>query len=93
MKKHYTLIWRTLIGAVILGIMSVAAWAFVEIRDLPVDFVETKEFIEHKTDIKDRIKEMKEDINKRQDRMVVQQDRMENKIDKLVDKIITRGDS
>ncbi|KKN56609.1 hypothetical protein LCGC14_0570210, partial [marine sediment metagenome] len=90
MKKHYTLIWRTMIATFIIAAMSVAGWAFVEIRDLPVDFVEAKEFTEHKTDIKDRIKEMKDDINKRQDRMVVQQDRMETKIDKLVDKIITR---
>ncbi len=93
MKKHYTLIWRTIVATLVIAAMSVAGWAFIEIRDLPVDFVEAKEFIEHKTDIKDRIREMKEDINRRQDRTDANQNRMETKIDRLVDKIITRGDS
>ncbi len=80
-------------ATLIIAVMSVAGWAFVEIRDLPIDFVEAKEFTEHKVDIKDRIREMKEDINRRQDRTDANQNRMETKIDKLVDKIITRDGS
>lgn len=64
--KNHTVKWR-LIMAIITGILiPIVAWGFMQIRDLPVNYCTRAE-----------VKEVKQDINKRLDRI-------EDKIDKLL---------
>ena len=70
MLRNNDRIKHTLIGAAAFGIIGMAGWTFIEVRDLPAVYPT-------RIEIKGHINELKHDINERLDRI-------EKKLDRLV---------
>lgn len=49
LEKLSTNIWRIIVGAIVMAIISVGGWIFAEVRDMPAKYT-TQET--HQTDIK-----------------------------------------
>ena len=70
MSKNNDTVKRALTGVFAVGVLGMAGWAFIEVRDLPAAYPTRIEVREH-------MREFKHDINERLDRI-------EKKLDRLV---------
>lgn len=81
---YRTLIWKCVVSGIVLSLLTGVGWAFIEVRDMPKCYALKTDVETVRIETSAKIKQLKDDVNNRLERIAITQDKTNEKLDRLI---------